>query len=320
MKTRTFVAIIVAASLILAGCLIFAVVMTMLNWNFKGLLTTKYVTNEQAVSEKFEDIKIVGTTEDVNFLPSEDESVKVVFYEEEKTQHSASVTDNTLIIDHKSQKRWYDHIGIGSENQKITVYLPEATWGALDVTLSTGDLSLSPALSFEDIKIKASTGDVECNSSATQNIKIKVTKGDITVGGISSSSLELSVRTGKITVTDANIDGDLSLKVDTGKSSLDGITCKNLISEGDTGDIKMDNVIATGSFSIKRSTGDVKINACDASEIFIETSTGDVFGSLLTEKVFITKTSTGKISVPSSITGGRCEITTDTGDINITVG
>ena len=69
MKTRTFVAIIVAASLILAGCLIFAVVMTMLNWNFKGLLTTKYVTNEYTVNEKFEDIKIVQFSADDVGLP-----------------------------------------------------------------------------------------------------------------------------------------------------------------------------------------------------------------------------------------------------------
>jgi len=40
---------------------------------------------------------------------------------------------------------------------------------------------------------------------------------------------------------------------------------------------------------------------------------------LLTDKVFITKTDTGSINVPDSITGGRCEIKTDTGDIKITV-
>ena len=320
MKTRTFVAIIVAASLILAGCLIFAVVMTMLNWNFKGLLTTKYVTNEYTVNEKFEDIKIVGNTEDVILLPSDDESVKVIFYEEEKIKHTANVTDNTLIIDRTNEKRWSDYIGISSDSQKTTVYLPSGLWGALDVKLITGDISLSPALSFTDINIEASTTDVECNSSATNNIKIKLGTGDITISGISASSLDLVVTTGKISLTDATVDGNISIKVSTGKSSLDGVACKNLISEGGTGDLKLQSVVATGSFSIKRSTGDVELKSCDAAEIFIKTDTGDVCGSLLTEKVFITKTDTGKVVVPNSITGGRCEITTDTGDINITVG
>ena len=56
---------------------------------------------------------------------------------------------------------------------------------------------------------------------------------------------------------------------------------------------------------------------CDAAEIFVETDTGDVKGSLLSEKVFIPKSDTGDIKVPKTVTGGRCEITTDTGDIKI---
>ena len=78
-------------------------------------------------------------------------------------------------------------------------------------------------------------------------------------------------------------------------------------------------VIALESFSVKRSTGDVKFNSCDAAEIYVKTDTGDVNGTLLSDKVFITETGTGSINVPNSIVGGRCEITTDTGDIKIDV-
>ena len=70
---------------------------------------------------------------------------------------------------------------------------------------------------------------------------------------------------------------------------------------------------------IKRSTGDVKFDGSDAAEIFIKTDTGDVTGSLLTDKVFITQTDTGNIDVPKTVNGGRCEISTDTGDIKISV-
>ena len=38
----------------------------------------------------------------------------------------------------------------------------------------------------------------------------------------------------------------------------------------------------------------------DAAQISIKTSTGDVTGTLLSEKVFITETSTGNISVPKN--------------------
>lgn len=57
----------------------------------------------------------------------------------------------------------------------------------------------------------------------------------------------------------------------------------------------------------------------DAAEIYVRTSTGSVKGTLLSEKVFITETSTGSVSVPKTVTGGKCEIRTSTGDIQIEI-
>ena len=82
----------------------------------------------------------------------------------------------------------------------------------------------------------------------------------------------------------------------------------------------MEDVVASESISIRTDTGDVEFEACDAPQIVIKTDTGDVKGSLLTGKEFITNSDTGKIRVPENSAGGRCEITTDTGDIRITIG
>ena len=100
---------------------------------------------------------------------------------------------------------------------------------------------------------------------------------------------------------------------------LRNVTCENLTSNGNTGDLDLMNVIANGKFSLERSTGDIKFDKCDASEIFIKTDTGDLTGSLLSEKVFIVSTDTGNIDVPKTVSGGRCEITTDTGDVKLSV-
>ena len=74
-----------------------------------------------------------------------------------------------------------------------------------------------------------------------------------------------------------------------------------------------------GRLTIETSTGDVRLDHCDAGQITVKTTTGDVTGSLRTEKEFIAKTSTGDIDVPDTTSGGKCEITTSTGDIRITV-
>ena len=93
----------------------------------------------------------------------------------------------------------------------------------------------------------------------------------------------------------------------------------NISLETDTGNILLDNIIATGKLSIETDTGNVNLEACDASEVFIKTDTGHIKGGLLSEKVFIAHTDTGRIDVPKTVTGGRCEVETDTGDIKITI-
>ena len=319
MKKAIVIWLIAATSLVLLGTIIFTGVMFMLNWDFSKLSTTKYVTNEYTLTESFGDIKISGNVEDVIFLPSEDNNVKIVCYEEENQKHDIMVVNDALIIEQADTKRWFEFIGINFGKPKITVYLPSTEYGALSVKLSTGNLSLAPEHSFASIDVVATTGEVRCLSSASGRIVIRLSTGDITVDNISAEALALSATTGRITVERATVSGDVDIDVSTGKSRLNGITCKDFTSEGSTGELSMSGVIASERFDIERDTGDITLDACDAAEIFIETDTGDVSGSLLSEKVFITKTDTGRVKVPSSTSGGRCEITTDTGDIDITV-
>ena len=80
----------------------------------------------------------------------------------------------------------------------------------------------------------------------------------------------------------------------------------------------MNHVIAE-KFSTERSTDDVKFDGSDATEIFVKTDTGDITGSLLSGKIFIAQSDTGDVDVPKSVDSGRCEINTDTGDIEITI-
>lgn len=111
----------------------------------------------------------------------------------------------------------------------------------------------------------------------------------------------------------------LTVKVSTGNTILQDIACGSLAALGDTGDISLENVVTEGMLSVLCDTGDVRLTRCDGGEISIKTDTGDVSGSLLSEKVFSVHSDTGRVNVPKSVAGGPCEITTDTGDIKITI-
>ncbi len=317
MAKKTKIRLILAASLILIGLIIFGGVMTMLKWDFRRLSTVKYETNEHVISENFANFSVKTRTSRVIFVPSDTDTVKVICHEQKNLKHEVSVNDGTLNVEIKDARKWYEYIGINFGSAKVTVCLPSGSYGTCTVKTSTGDVEISKGFTFEGLDVSGSTGDVSCYASATGAIKIKVSTGDIKAESLSAGALDLTVSTGKITATGISCTGEVKSKCSTGKMNFTDVSCNALVSEGDTGDVYLKNVTATEKLDIKRDTGDVKFDGCDGGEIFVTTDTGDVSGTLLSEKVFIPRSKTGRVDVPKTVNGGRCEINTDTGDIRI---
>ena len=318
MDTATKIWLILGAILVISGMLLFTVVMTLNHWDFTKLGTVKYVTNTYPITEAFTDLSLRVDTGDIVFVPSDAGSCEVVCYEAENVRHSVSVEDGCLTLRVKDERKWYEHIGINVGSPKITVTLPRGAYQTLVVEGSTGNVTLPREFEFEQMELSISTGNVNTLASVSQAAKIRTSTGDIHVEGIAAGALDLSVTTGKVTVSKVACTGDVSVRVSTGKASLTEVQCQNLSSTGSTGSLILTRVTATEGFSIERSTGDVRFDQCDAGEINVRTETGDVTGSLLSHKTFITETHTGRVSVPKT-TGGRCEITTSTGNIKLTI-
>ncbi len=310
--------IIAATLLVLFGTMILFLTACSVGWDFTRFGGGEYETNTYEIAEEFNDISIKTETADIVFLKSDDEKCKVVCCEDEKVKHSVSVVDGVLTIGVEDTRKWYEYI-LWFSNLKVTVYLPKTEYSSLVIEESTGNIELSTDFKFKNMDVSLSTGNVKCSASATETIKISASTGSVSVKNISVGTLDISVSTGKVSVLDVVCEGNVTIGVSTGETYLKNVTCKNLTSSGDTGEISLKNVIASEKFAIERSTGDVEFERCDAAEIFIKTDTGDVEGSLLTEKVFIVNTDTGEKDVPNTHTGGRCEITTDTGDIEIRI-
>ena len=319
MRTRTKVWLIIATSFVLVGGIIFVGIMSMLEWDFTKLSTGKYETNDYEITENFKSISIITNTADIVLLPSENSKASVSCYEQRNVKHLIAVNDGALVIEVDDTRKWYEHIGINFGTPKITVYIPQGEYGKLSIKSSTGDVKIPKEFKFENIDISESTGNVTNYASASEDIIIKTSTGNIHVENVSAGILDLSVSTGEVTASDVTCEGDVKINVSTGKTNLTNIRCKNVVSTGNTGAISLKNVIAAEKFSIERSTGDVKFDGCDAAEISVETDTGDVRGCLLTDKIFIVQTDTGDVDVPKTVTGGKCEITTSTGDINISI-
>ncbi len=280
MKKSTKICLVLASFLIIIGLTMFAFAMTKYNWDFKKLSTEKYKTTTHEISEDFENISINTDTEDIIFALSNDKKCKIECFESEKSKHLIAVKENVLTIAKNNFEHWYDNIGINFNSPKITVFLPKTEYDSLSIKEHTGDIVLPKDFKFNSADILASTGDIDFFATVLNQVKIDTDTGDISVKDSSAKALDISTS---------------------------------------TGDVTLSNVIAKEKFSIQTDTGDVKFDHSDAKEIFVKTDTGSVKGNLLTEKVFLTSTDTGSVDVPKTINGGRCEITTDTGDIKISI-
>lgn len=177
-------------------------------------------------------------------------------------------------------QKWEGGFGIDMEEPTLTLYLPKDQYAALKLLVDTGDIRVPKIFTFDRVQIGSDTGDVDFQAGVT---------------------------------------GQAQFKTDTGTVKAVGVSCGNFTAESDTGEILLENVIASGALDVTSQSGDVRLKECDGAEIYIITDTGDVKGTILTEKVFLTETDTGEVNVPKSLTGGRCDITTQTGDIDIMI-
>ena len=318
MSKKTKIWLVTAASLLLAGCGMLVGAMVETQWDLMKLFAVKYETSDHAIEEAYKNIRVHADTADLVIMPSENGETSVICREQEQAKHTVAVTEETLVIELVDEGKWYERL-VTLGTPKITVYLPCGEYGSLSVTSRTGDVEVSDAFRFEQAQICVTTGDVKNYASVLQGLAIQTNTGDICVERVSAKSLDCSVTTGKVRLWDVSCRGDVAVHVSTGDTDLTNVLCKNLFSTGNTGDIALQELTAAEKISVKRTTGDVAFDSCDGGEIFVETDTGDVRGSLRSDKVFFPQTDTGRVDVPKTTAGGRCEITTDTGNITLTV-
>lgn len=320
MKKSTKIWIIIAAVLFVAGGAVFTGAMAALGWDLTKLNTVKYETKTYEITEDFSDIKIDVNTDKIVFEPADDGKCEVVCYCPEKSSHSVTVEDGALVIRADDERERYSFIGnLDFSTPKITVYLPKDSYAALSVRSDTGDITLPDDFTFDSLDIDAKTSDIKCAAAVNGRINISLSTGDVELNCGTAGEIDIETSTGKINVRDTQCEGKITAKMSTGNLCAENVTCKSLTSKSSTGSVTLKKVVASGDFDIKTSTGNVRFDGADAANIKAKTSTGNIKGTLLSEKIFFAKTSTGKTDVPKSTSGGRCELETSTGNITVSV-
>ena len=319
MKKSTKISLIVASGLVGVGIIIFTAAMFVCGWNFSKLSTTSYVDNTYEINETFDKIFIDTDMTDITFELSDNNTCSVICHEAENAKHSASVQNGALTVKTVDERKWYEHIGINLDMPKMTVYLPNNKYTSLFVETDVGNVFIPSDFSFGELEIKGDTAYVDCYSSVLGAMNIRTDAGDIKITKASADNITLSTSTGNVTLTSLEVKNDMEIVTDTGIIGFSDVSCSKLGVTSDTGEVSFLSGCNAGTLSLETDTGNILFEGFDAEEIVVKTDTGDVRGSFLTDKVFITKTDCGEVDVPESINGGMCKVTTDSGDIILSV-
>jgi hypothetical protein len=320
--------VIIGLLILVVGIVVAGVSFAVMGFSFGGFNVEKYEAVTTEIGTDYTKIDIQAKIEDIRILrvDAKAPTLRVVCSENSRLKHTVTVENDTLTIRTVENRKWYDHIGIFAAGKpEITLYIPDRPYD-LQVQTETGDVEVCGRSPYGEVSIRTGTGDVRGWAEVSGSVTVQTSTGDIlwmredtedprplSMAG----DLFFTTSTGEIRASSITCQGTAEIRVSTGDAWLGSFGCAALESTGSTGDITLTDTVVRGSLSIRRSTGDVRFERCDAGELHIPTSTGSVTGTLLTEKVFFPKTETGKVSVPKSTTGGECEITTSTGNIQI---
>lgn len=320
MKRSTKILLIVASALVILGATIFLTAMVTNNWDWSKLETMRLETNTYEIGESFKDISIKGKASNIIILPSEDGMCKIVCEDYEKVDYSVTVVDGMLLVEMSDERKWYDRINVISfKAPQITLYMPSGEYGSLYAGATAANVEIPDGFVFEAVDITLTVGNITFGADVTENASLKTTHGNIHIKDLSAGKIYTSATSGNITAEKIQCVGDVKIDITSGRIRLDSVNCKNFSSSGASGDIHLKNVIASENIAVVRETGDVNFDGSDAGNISVNTETGDVKGTLLSEKLFLVNTTTGKVDVPQTTNGGICKIITDTGSVKIEI-
>lgn len=293
--------LIVAGILVVLGPILIVLAVTA-NGGLNLFNPAKYETVTQEIASTFDQIAVDTDITDIVVAnaTADEMPCRISVVSPEQIQHTAEVQDGKLVIRSTDTRKWYERIFSSLQTPKLIMYLPEQEYSSLRIDTDTGNVLLPSGVIFDTLTVNGGTGDVGCASDVTNDLSIRLSTGDVSLSNINADNAEVETSTGCIFFSSVLTKGNVSLSTD-------------------TGDISLKDTVADKSIQIKSSTGDVDFDDCDAADLTIKTSTGDVSGFLLSDKIFITDTSTGDVKVPQTTSGGKCEITTSTGDIQIAI-
>ena len=137
MRTEKKIAIIIAATMVVAGSIIAVV-------SFNSTRTRK----TQAINENFEDIDLKILNQDMVIKKTDESNAYLSYYESNKSKYDVSVSGETLKIEEKKDKTFLNIDYIYGFKYPVELYLPKEEYKNIKADFASGDIHIEDSFTF----------------------------------------------------------------------------------------------------------------------------------------------------------------------------
>ncbi len=251
-------AIIIGCICFFIGVILLGTSVVMVGFNLSELVASNSLTQTTYIIEdKVERVVVDGLACDITIMPSSNKTCKIVSYDGKNLANSFVLNNGTLSIGQTDSRKWYEYITLNF-GTSIKLYLPAGSYESLFVTTGSGDVTVSPLLAFDSVKIESKSGEVDFKASVSEDLTIKTSSGDIDATWKSTKFVDLISKSGKIEVD--GFEGE-EIRIETNSGDVDGQIFGDIIYETETksGYISVPPSGMGGKCLIKTHSGDIDI-------------------------------------------------------------
>ncbi|MBI9009821.1 MAG: DUF4097 family beta strand repeat protein [Tenericutes bacterium] len=214
---------------------------------------------------------------------SEDDQIKVTYYETER--ENITVTDTGDVLRIKDDIEWvfqlfsgWNSILTDDEIFDVELYLPTSMVYDIDFDSSNGQLTINNMDNIDTLNFSTSNGRVDLIDCSITTINIYTSNGKIVLEDCDSTSLDLDTSNGTIELTRVDVTGAIIMDTSNGRLLLTDVSALSIVGDSSNQRIVAQN-IDCDDVRLDTSNGDITLSIYgdkEDFEVYMDTSNGDM--------------------------------------------
>ena len=235
---------------------------------------------------------------EVNIYSTTDKTVSISARGAKTPDRVSAVLDGGVLRITEKKLGLFQRLAV-SDDDTITVRIPEKWVGTVDVSTQSGDVyvsglvspqltlhaaSVSGDVSVSELKIAetqltTTSGNIFASTSRGGTVTAATTSGYVSAYDVKAESVSLSSVSGSLSVRNAELTGTLTLHSTSGYIDLDDVASDSIAADTTSGDLHL-NEVDTQSLTFTSTSGDISGELLHADEFggSIRTTSGDISG------------------------------------------